>query len=603
MKAILRNLLFAAFLLLPGVAFAQGGCTFPTGLAANTVVGRLGVGPGPCQAIPFATLASQILPGGVPTNALNIQTSSYAIAPTDCGKTIQAGVGSTGFFTLTLPAVTGFAPTCVVTVKNGDTGRGKLLSGFPADLGAGFSILWPNQTVVVAILNGTWFTLQNPGVWQAPGSVTLNVDHANGSDTNNDCLGTGVGACATIYHAYLMMQTTVRPGSAGSANITDYAETFTETPSGAFLGPTLTAGGNGGVLFLNLNGATWNTAGITIDDGSVISMNGGTIQCSGSGQTAVSVPKGGLFVISTNLIFGACTAGAQMQVFNGANIIADQGYTVSAIGNYHVIVNSGGNFSVAGKAISVPNALTFSSWISGNGAANASFAGTTFTGTGAGSGSTGKKYDFHSNAIITLSGATLPGATAGTVDTGACVDITGPCATTPVTTGGTGLTTLTAHNVMLGEGTSSPGFVAPVALNKVLTDQGSGNDPVYASIRSFIYGASQATIAASNTDYCWFACGGGTGANALTLAAGGTFKNLSVAASTNPGAGQTFTVFLYSGGQTVITCVMSGGSQNTCSDSTHTLTGVAGSAYWLQIATSSGATTASFSFSIELDYP
>jgi hypothetical protein len=549
---------------------------------------------------------------GVSTNVLGNGgapvAANYQIAPTDCGKTIQAGTGSTGFFTLTLPpGVSGFSPTCVVTIKDGDAARGKLLSGFPSDLGGGFNILWPGQTAIVGIVNGAWATLLNPGVWQASGSVVLNVDHAAGSDSNNDCLGTGAGACAHIYNAYLIMQTMVRPGNGGSATIFDSnaGETFTETPPAAFLGPTLTAGGNGGVLFLNLNGAIWNTAGINIDDGAVISASNGTIQCAGSGQTAVSVPKGGLFVIggTNNLTFGACPAGAQMQVFNGANIVADSGYIVSAIGNYHIICNSGGNFSVAGKTISVPNALTFNSWISGNSGCNANFAGTTFTGTGSGSGSTGTQYDFHSNSTIVLSGATLPGATAGTVDTGACLNITGPCAVQPVATGGTGLTTLTAHSVMLGEGTSSPAFIAPVALNKVLTDQGPGNNPAMQSLRSFIYGSSQGTIAASNTDYCWFACGGGTGANALTIAAGGTFKNLSVAASTNPGAGQTFTIFLYFGGQTIITCVISGSSQNTCSDSTHTLTGAAGNAYWLQIATSSGATTASFSYSIEFDYP
>src|ERR1022692_4798351 len=71
---------------------------------------------------------------GVDTNVVNTQVAGYSIANTDCGKTIQAGTGSTGSFTLTLPAVTGFPTNCSVLIKNGDTAAIKTLSGFPADV-------------------------------------------------------------------------------------------------------------------------------------------------------------------------------------------------------------------------------------------------------------------------------------------------------------------------------------------------------------------------------------------------------------------------------------------------------------------------------------
>lgn len=48
-------------LLLPGVAAAQ--CQSTTPLPINTVLGRLGIVPGPCQAIPFAQLFANI--GGI----------------------------------------------------------------------------------------------------------------------------------------------------------------------------------------------------------------------------------------------------------------------------------------------------------------------------------------------------------------------------------------------------------------------------------------------------------------------------------------------------------------------------------------------------------
>ena len=50
---------------------------------------------------------------------------------------------------------------------------------------------------------------------------------------------------------------------------------------------------------------------------------------------------------------------------------------------------------------------------------------------------------------------------------------TGVTGTLPVANGGTGTTTLTANNVILGNGTSAPTFVAPGATNNVLTSNGT----------------------------------------------------------------------------------------------------------------------------------
>jgi len=50
---------------------------------------------------------------------------------------------------------------------------------------------------------------------------------------------------------------------------------------------------------------------------------------------------------------------------------------------------------------------------------------------------------------------------------------TGVTGTLPVANGGTGATTLTANNVILGNGTSAPNFVAPGSTNNVLTSNGT----------------------------------------------------------------------------------------------------------------------------------
>ena len=120
------------------------------------------------------------LPAGISQNVLHTVTSNYPIAASDCGKTIQAGTGTTGYFTVTLPSISGFATTCSVTVKNGDTGRAKLLSGFPADLIS--NRLEPLQVVTVGIVNGAWATLVNPGKWQLPASQNIYIDVTSGKD-------------------------------------------------------------------------------------------------------------------------------------------------------------------------------------------------------------------------------------------------------------------------------------------------------------------------------------------------------------------------------------------------------------------------------------
>lgn len=141
---------------------------------------------------------------GADLNILNAQSGSYSIASTDCGKTIYM-TGAMG--TVTLPAVAGFNTTCVVTIKNANTTRAQLMTGFPADLnipnvtcgGSTNFCLFPTQTVAVKIVNGSWATFISPGRWrQASPEFFANP---NGNDAN-DCLATGtLNACKTIQHA------------------------------------------------------------------------------------------------------------------------------------------------------------------------------------------------------------------------------------------------------------------------------------------------------------------------------------------------------------------------------------------------------------------
>lgn len=62
--------------------------------------------------------------------------------------------------------------------------------------------------------------------------------------------------------------------------------------------------------------------------------------------------------------------------------------------------------------------------------------------------------------------------------------------------GGTGIATLIAHNVLLGEGTSTVGFAPPISAGYVLTDNGTGLNPTFQALPYTYYQTvEQATVA------------------------------------------------------------------------------------------------------------
>jgi hypothetical protein len=79
--------------------------------------------------------------------------------------------------------------------------------------------------------------------------------------------------------------------------------------------------------------------------------------------------------------------------------------------------------------------------------------------------------------ITSITGLTTPLTTAqggtGTASTTFASLTTNVTGTLPVANGGTGLATLTANNVLLGNGTSAPSFVAPSTSGNLLTSNGT----------------------------------------------------------------------------------------------------------------------------------
>jgi hypothetical protein len=362
---------------------------------------------------------------GIDKNILNTQTSNYSIATTDCGKTIQAGTGSTGLFTITLPSVSGFFPTCKVTIANGDTGRGKALSGFPAPLG---SILWPRQAATVEIVNGAWVVENAPGRYPLPSATTVFVDVGSGSDSN-DCLAATTGACASLQKAwdnaanFFDLQNNILTISIANGSYATGLTTGRGILGSGLVGSVVIQGNCGSPSSVNFSTALANIAVFEFGNGLSAYVTA-TIKClqlsnSGANGRGIRAWGGGTSIAFDNLIFG--TVGQEhIGSFHNA-IVSDLAgsYTISGNGTYHYLVETGGQIYLDSTAVTCTGSPAFSGEFAlASDTSNLMSASVTFTSCGT---ATGTRYLAVRNANIFTAGggATFfPGNAGGTTTTG-----------------------------------------------------------------------------------------------------------------------------------------------------------------------------------------
>lgn len=435
----------------------------------------LSIAKGGTAASTAATAFANIVQPGVDTNVLNTVTANYPIATTDCGKTVQAGTGSTGQFTVTLPAVSGFAANCTVTVKNGDTypaGRGKLLSGFPADLN---SVLYPLQSLTVKIVNGAWATTINPGRWKNPTTVTWHVD-ITGSDSN-DGLAAGAGnalADAQTANTRAVYQSDTQGTTPIIAMACSQTHTVALNMGGTLLGNNLLqVSPDGNCAF------TWTNAGPCIAVGDLAELNINLLAFGSSGgatfgcNTADATSSGNILLHNTVVLdlegtpvwkpggpndnFLFCDGPCEYTIANGVT------QATAVTGNYIINMSQGGKGTQSGTiSASASGSLTGIYFLY-----DALLSLGTPNGTGWASIGTSKVYG---HATLINNGISPTGGIALDPSGVNCVSLTAACASQSASTGvanagsPTGNSTIAAKMMGLG----STCAITPLQSGKVL---------------------------------------------------------------------------------------------------------------------------------------
>lgn len=525
----------------------------------------------------WAAVAASALPAGVDQNILNSQTANYTIATGDCGSRIQAGTGSTGSFTVTLPSVAGFAATCRVSILNGDTGRGKKLSGFPTGAPA---ILYPKQEIDVAIINGAWQIVVPPKRWRLAAAVTFNVDPVNGSDTN-DGLATGAGnALATfqkcwdnIADSLDLAAQNVTCLSVASASYTNAGIKTFKTLVGQGNDPQ-TQGGSTCSVVMDGNSSTstqndgtygWVTGSpVTAEasSGSRFCMRRFTLTGS-SNSSGVNTNGGGSIYLLDGMNFGSMPGGVHMAAIGpGAQVVLiGQSYTISGGAAAHVVAWSSGVTVIQSDTVTLtgtPNFTISFAQAQWYGQIYAAF--TTFTGS-----ATGSRYIAFNGGYLDTQSTSLtyfPGNAVGTSNNSLYagrfqnVQISGNTSAAPTAIPGESVMTLQgADSALVSAEFDSYAAQSVLAFRR---SNGTAASPsalaandVIGGLQWMGYGTSLTSSAAAaiqgNAGETWTGSANGTYLNFFTTANGSTSVSekmrlfgsggLGVGTTTDPGAG------------------------------------------------------------------
>jgi hypothetical protein len=338
----------------------------------------------------------------------------------------------------------------------------------------------------------------------------------------------------------------------------------------AFTGTVTSVDASGGTTGLTFSGGPITTSGTLTLSGTLIGANGGTgsTHFTVAGPTAnhtYTFPDASTTVLTTNaavtvaqggtgnasatafslITAGTTSTGAQQSIAIGTSgaMLLDQG--AGALAAFKAM--SGDATITAGGAITIAaNAVTY---------AKMQNVSATSTLLGRGSASTGVPQEISLGSGLSMSGTTLSasggtgtvtsvsgsGGTTGLTLTGGPITSSGTLTlggTLIVANGGSGRASLTAHAVLLGEGTGNVAFATIGTAGNLLIDQGAGADPAFTAVSGAftITSGGVATLAtvnvatggSGNTSTTAFSpiCGGTTSTGAYQSVAIGTAGRL-----------------------------------------------------------------------------
>lgn len=338
------------------------------------------------------TISTARLPAGINANNTVTKTANYTIASGDCGKTVS---GTGGPWTMTLPAVAGFAATCVVQVCNADandnTHHAILLSGFPTP---SFGRLWMQQCEEVAINNGAWIATKLPGRFRPGFTPTLYVD-TGGSDSNDGLVSNAAAnALLTVQKCWDLFKSEIELSTNAGALQPVCSPTGGQTFTG---GVNCVSMGSTSVYFLIGNGGRAvlrNTAGNVVvqqsDFCGYIILDNVNLDCT----SAASHPCTGLFLHQqggTDLSTSGFTNGVTFTGANAADIgvqcdaqcRVNTGAAITATGTFASVftLNQGSSLNLS-SGITVSASATIASLLILNSGTQAAYSGTITYGAG-----------------------------------------------------------------------------------------------------------------------------------------------------------------------------------------------------------------------------
>lgn len=323
-----------------------------------------------------------------------------------------------------------------------------------------------NFTATVPANTGTLAETNLSQTWT--GTQTFNGTLAGTAFASPPAIG-GTTAAAGAF-------TTLSASGNLTTNVTGSTQCLHVNTSGVVSGTGSDCGTSGGSSAFNaLTSGTNTSAAMVVGTGASLTTSGsGTITATNTtGVNGAAVPTSAA-VLSSN---GSSQLTSATTTGSGSVVLA----TSPALTTPNLGTPSAINLTnaTALPLSALANLGTTTTVLHGNAAGNPSFSAVSLTADVSGilpgaNGGTG-------NGFFVVSGPTTSSKTFTFPDASATV-LTSNSAVT-VAQGGTGLASLTAHDLIIGAGTSNPSLLAPSATSGVaLISQGSTSDPVYGAI-------------------------------------------------------------------------------------------------------------------------